>query len=135
MCCNKEVIIVFFYVFYNFILKSFVLIDLKTSKITHQDVGQMDMYIRMYDDLNKLDNDTHTIGIILCAEKDETIVKYSILNDSKQLFATKYMPYLPTEQELIAEIEYKKSQLKLHQSNPSNNDVLWNNTKNTNLRG
>ena len=111
-------------VFYNYILKCFVLFDLKTTKLSHQDTGQMDMYIRMYDDLKKQDNDNPTIGIILCAEKDETIVKYSILNDSKQLFATKYMPYLPTEQELIAEIEYKKSQLKLHQSNPSNNDVL-----------
>lgn len=111
-------------VFYNYILKCFVLFDLKTTKLSHQDTGQMDMYIRMYDDLKKQENDNPTIGIILCAEKDETIVKYSILNDSKQLFATKYMPYLPTEQELIAEIEYKKSQLKLHQSNPSNNKVL-----------
>ena len=111
-------------VFYNYILKCFVLFDLKTTKLSHQDTGQMDMYIRMYDDLKKQDNDNPTIGIILCAEKDETIVKYSMLNDSKQLFATKYMPYLPTEQELIAEIELKKSQLKLHQSNPSNNDVL-----------
>ncbi len=111
-------------VFYNYILKCFVLFDLKTTKLSHQDTGQMDMYIRMYDDLKKQDNDNPTIGIILCAEKDETIVKYSILNDSKQLFATKYMAYLPTEQELIAEIELKKSQLKLHQSNPSNNDVL-----------
>lgn len=111
-------------VFYNYILKCFVLFDLKTTKLSHQDTGQMDMYIRMYDDLKKQDNDNPTIGIILCAEKDETIVKYSILNDSKQLFATKYMPYLPTEQELIAEIELKKSQLKLNQSNLSNNDVL-----------
>ena len=111
-------------VFYNYILKCFVLFDLKTTKLSHQDTGQMDMYIRMYDDLKKQDNDNPTIGIILCAEKDETIVKYSMLNDSKQLFATKYMAYLPTEQELIAEIELKKSQLKLHQSNPSNNDVL-----------
>lgn len=111
-------------VFYNYILKCFVLFDLKTTKLSHQDTGQMDMYIRMYDDLKKQDNDNPTIGIILCAEKDETIVKYSMLNESKQLFATKYMPYLPTEQELIAEIELKKSQLKLNQSNPSNNDVL-----------
>lgn len=111
-------------VFYNYILKCFVLFDLKTTKLSHQDTGQMDMYIRMYDDLKKQDNDNPTIGIILCAEKDETIVKYSMLNESKQLFATKYMPYLPTEQELIAEIELKKSLLKLNQSNPSNNDVL-----------
>ena len=69
----------------------------------------MDMYIRMFNDLKKQDNDNPTIGIILCAEKDETVVKYSILNDSKQLFATKYMPYLPTESELIAEIEREKT--------------------------
>ena len=68
----------------------------------------MDMYIRMFDDLKKQDNDNPTIGIILCTEKDETVVKYSILNDSKQLFATKYMPYLPTEAELIAEIDREK---------------------------
>lgn len=68
----------------------------------------MNIYIRMFDDLKKQDNDNPTIGIILCAEKDETVVKYSILNDSKQLFATKYMPYLPTEAELIAEIERER---------------------------
>lgn len=95
-------------VFYNYLLKCFVLFDLKTGKLTHQDTGQMDMYIRMFDDLKKQDDDNPTIGIILCTEKDETVVKYSILNDSKQLFATKYMLYLPTEQELIAEIEREK---------------------------
>jgi predicted nuclease of restriction endonuclease-like (RecB) superfamily len=95
-------------VFYNYILKCFVLFDLKTTKLLHQDTGQMDMYIRMFDDLKKQDNDNATIGIILCAEKDETVVKYSILNDNKQLFATKYMPYLPTEAELIAEIERER---------------------------
>lgn len=103
-------------VFYNYLLKCFVLFDLKTTKLSHQDTGQMDMYIRMFDDLKKQADDNPTIGIILCAEKDETIVKYSVLNDSKQLFATKYMPYLPTEAELIAEIEREKklieSQLK-----------------------
>jgi len=95
-------------VFYNYLLKCFVLFDLKTTKLTHQDTGQMDMYIRMFDDLKKQENDTPTIGIILCTEKDETIVKYSMLKDSKQLFATKYMPYLPTEAELIAEIDREK---------------------------
>jgi len=95
-------------VFYNYLLKCFVLFDLKTTKLTHQDAGQMDMYIRMFDDLKKQVNDNQTIGIILCAEKDETVVKYSILNESKQLFATKYMPFLPTEAELIAEIEREK---------------------------
>lgn len=95
-------------VFYNYLLKCFVLFDLKTTKLTHQDAGQMDMYIRMFDDLKKQENDNQTIGIILCTEKDETVVKYSILNESKQLFATKYMPFLPTEAELIAEIEREK---------------------------
>ncbi len=95
-------------VFYNYLLKCFVLFDLKTTKLSHQDTGQMDMYIRMFDDLKKQADDNPTIGIILCAEKDETVVKYSILNDHKQLFATKYMPYLPTEAELIAEIEREK---------------------------
>jgi predicted nuclease of restriction endonuclease-like (RecB) superfamily len=95
-------------VFYNYLLKCFVLFDLKTTKLTHQDTGQMDMYIRMFDDLKKQTDDNPTIGIILCAEKDETVVKYSILNDSNQLFATKYMHFLPTEAELIAEIEREK---------------------------
>jgi len=71
------------------------------------------MYIRMFDDLKKQDNDNPTIGIILCTEKDETVVKYSILNDSKQLFATKYMPYLPTEAELIAEIDREKKLIEM----------------------
>lgn len=100
-------------VFYNYILKCFVLIDLKTSKLTHQHVGQMDMYRRMFDDLKKPDGDNPTIGIILCTEKSETVVKYSIINDNPRLFATKYMPYLPTEDELIAEIEREKIKLNL----------------------
>ncbi|MCF2447622.1 DUF1016 domain-containing protein [Dyadobacter sp. CY345] len=91
----------------------FFLFDLKTGKLTHQDTGQMDMYIRMFDDLKKQDDDNPTIEIILCTEKDETVVKYSILNESKQLIATKYMLYLPTEEELIAEIEREKGFLKL----------------------
>ena len=99
-------------VFYNYLLKCFVLFDLKTTKLTHQDTGQMDMYIRMFDDLKKKSDDNPTIGVILCAEKDETVVKYSILSDHKQLFATKYMPYLPTEAELIAEIEREKRLIK-----------------------
>jgi len=100
-------------VFYNYLLNCFVLFNLKTTKLTHQDTGQMDMFIRMFHDLKKQDNDNPTIGIILCAEKDETVVKYSILNDNKKLFATKYMPFLPTEAELIAEIEREKHMLKL----------------------
>ncbi|ATL42730.1 PDDEXK nuclease domain-containing protein [Elizabethkingia sp. HX WHF] len=99
-------------VFYNYILKCFVLFDLKIAKLTHQDAGQMDMYIRMFDDLKKQPEDNPTIGIILCTEKDETVVKYSILNEHKQLFATKYLPYLPTEEELAAEIKREKLFLK-----------------------
>ena len=92
-------------VFYNFILKCFVLIDLKTEKLKHQDVGQMDMYVRMFDALQRQENDNPTIGIILCTHKDETIVKYSVLNESKQLFASKYKLFLPSDEELIYEIE------------------------------
>ncbi|MCQ2351423.1 MAG: PDDEXK nuclease domain-containing protein [Paludibacteraceae bacterium] len=99
-------------VFYNYILKCFVLIDLKSAKLTHQDVGQMDMYIRMFDDLKRGKEDNPTIGILLCADKDETVVKYSVLNESKQIFASKYLPYLPTEEELKRELErqpYKRN--------------------------
>jgi predicted nuclease of restriction endonuclease-like (RecB) superfamily len=95
-------------VFYNYILKCFVLFDLKITRLSHQDTGQMDMYLRMFDDLKKQADDNPTIGVILCAEKDETVVKYSILSENKQLFATKYMPFLPTEAELVAEIEREK---------------------------
>jgi hypothetical protein len=95
-------------VFYNYILKCFVLFDLKASKLTHQDAGQMDMYIKMFDDLKKQPEDNPTIGIILCAEKEETVVRYSTLAQNKRLFASKYMPYLPTEAELIAEVEREK---------------------------
>lgn len=98
-------------VFYNYILKCFVLIDLKTTKLSHQDIGQMDMYRRMFDDLRKPEGDNPTIGIILCAEKSETVVKYSVINDNPQLFATKFMPYLPTEEELKAEIDRNKINL------------------------
>lgn len=92
-------------VFYNYILKCFVLIDLKANKLTHQDVGQMDMYIRMFDDIKRGPDDNPTIGILMCADKDETVVKYSVLNDSQQIFASKYLPYLPTEEELRRELE------------------------------
>lgn len=95
-------------VFYNYILKCFILFDLKTGGLSHQDVGQMDMYVRIFDDLQRGENDNPTIGIILCTGKDETIVKYSVLNGSEQLFATKYRLYLPTEEELIREIEREK---------------------------
>ena len=92
-------------VFYNYILKCFVLIDLKTHKLTHQDIGQMDMYIRMFDDLKKQEDDNPTIGIIFCTDKDETMVKYSVLNESEQIFASKYMTVLPTVEELKNELE------------------------------
>ncbi|MDR1887006.1 MAG: DUF1016 domain-containing protein, partial [Prevotellaceae bacterium] len=98
-------------VFYNYILKCFVLFDLKITKLTLQDIGQMDMYVRMFDDLKRGEDDNPTIGIILCAEKEETIVKYSVLKENQRLFASKYMPYLPTEAELIAEIEREKRML------------------------
>ncbi len=98
-------------VFYNFILKCFVLIDLKAGKLTHQDVGQMDMYVRMYEDRVKAEDDNPTIGIILCAEKDETIVRYSVLKENRNLFASRYKLYLPTEQELINELEREKTLL------------------------
>lgn len=95
-------------VFYNFILKCFVLIDLKTSKITHQDVGQMDMYVRMYDDLKRSEGDGPTLGIVLCADTDSDIARYSILHGNERLFASKYILYLPSEEELRAEIESQK---------------------------
>ena len=92
-------------VFYNYILKCFVIIDLKRGKLTHQDIGQMDMYINMFDDLEKAKEDNPTIGIILCTDKDNTIVKYSSMKDKDNLFVSKYQLYLPTEEELKAEIE------------------------------
>ncbi|KTC87157.1 PDDEXK nuclease domain-containing protein [Legionella drozanskii] len=92
-------------VFYNFLLKCFIIIDLKTEKLTHQDIGQMDMYVRMFDDLKRGEGDNPTLGIILCADKDETVVKYSVLKESKQIFASKYKTILPTESELKALIE------------------------------
>ena len=95
-------------VFYNYILHCFVLIDLKTSKITHQDVGQMDMYVRMYDDLRRSEGDGPTLGIVLCAETDEDIARYSVMHDNEQLFMSKYKLYLPREEELRAEIEAQK---------------------------
>lgn len=92
-------------VFYNYLLKCFVVIDLKTEKLTHQDIGQMDMYVRMFDDLKRGEDDNPTLGIILCADKDETLVHYSVLNESQQLFASKYQTLLPTEEELAAMID------------------------------
>jgi predicted nuclease of restriction endonuclease-like (RecB) superfamily len=95
-------------VFYNYLLKCFVIIDLKTGKLSHQDIGQMDMYVRMFDDLKRGEDDNPTIGIILCDSKDETVVKYSVIKENPQLFASKYQRILPTEDELIAELEREK---------------------------
>ena len=100
-------------VFYNYLIKCFVLIDLKTTKITHQDVGQMDMYVRMYDELKRTEGDNPTIGILLCSETSQDIARFSILHDSKQLFASKYITYLPTEQQLKEEIEKQKEIFRL----------------------
>lgn len=95
-------------VFYNSILKCHVLIDLKIGKLTHQDIGQMDSYIRMFDALYKNEDDNPTIGIILCSKKSEAIVKYSVLNDKKNIFASKYQFTLPTEEELQNYIEKER---------------------------
>ena len=95
-------------VFYNIELKCYVLIDLKMGKITHQDVGQMDMYVRMYDELKRGDGDNPTIGILLCSETDEDIARYSVLHDNERLFMSKYLTYLPTKEQLREEIERQK---------------------------
>lgn len=95
-------------VFYNCILKCYLLIDLKIGELTHQDVGQMDSYVRMFDDKYLTQGDNPTIGLILCAKKNETIARYSVLNENRQIFASKYMLYLPTEEELRLEIEKER---------------------------
>ena len=95
-------------VFYNFKMKRFVIFELKTHKLTHQDIGQLDMYVRMYDDLIKGPDDAPTIGVLLCTDTDNTIARYSVLHDSDQLFATKFMTYMPSEDELRNEIEQQK---------------------------
>ena len=102
-------------VFYNVVLKCYVLIDLKIGTITHQDVGQMDMYVRMYDELKRTEGDNPTIGIVLCSETSKDIVRYSILKGNEQLFAAKYLPILPTEDELKREIELQKEMFMLQQ--------------------
>ncbi len=92
-------------VFYNYLLKCFVLIDLKTTKLSHADIGQMDMYVRLFDDLKRTDGDNPTLGIILCTDKDDTLVRYSVLSENAQLFASKYRLVLPSEEELRDELE------------------------------
>jgi len=104
-------------VFYNYILKCFVIIDLKTGELSHQDIGQIDMYVRMYDDLKLNEGDNPTIGILLCSEKDETIVKYSILNDKDNLLASKYLLYLPKEEELKHIIDQDRIRFELDKEN------------------
>lgn len=110
-------------VFYNYILKSFVLIDLKTTTITHQDVGQMDMYVRMYDERVRGEGDNPTIGIVLCSETDEDIARYSVLHDNDRLFASKYMLYMPTEEELRKEIEQQKEFYRLQHDNSPKKEI------------
>ncbi|TMP28377.1 DUF1016 domain-containing protein [Pseudoalteromonas rubra] len=95
-------------VFYNFKLKCFLLVDLKIGKLKHQDVGQMDTYVRLYDNKLKGGDDNPTIGLVLCSEKSEAVVKYSVLSDQKQLFAAKYLPYLPSEEELKQELQRER---------------------------
>lgn len=96
-------------VFYNYLLKCFVLIDLKTGHLAHQDIGQMDMYVRLYDDLRRGEGDNPTVGILLCGSKDQSVVRYSVLHDSEQLFATKYRLVLPTEEELRREMDRERA--------------------------
>ena len=103
-------------VFYNYILKCFVVIDLKTGKLTYQDVGQIDFYTRLFDDKVKQVDDNPTIGIVLCTDKDESIAKYSVLADKDNLFASKYMQYLPSEEELQKELQLAREFIE-HQIN------------------
>ncbi len=108
-------------VFYNYILKCFLVIDLKTGELTHQDIGQMDMYVRFFEDKIRQESDNPTIGLILCASKNKTVVKYSILNESKQIFASKYQTYLPTIKQLEEEIQREKEDFEL-EKRLSNNE-------------
>ncbi|NBK97805.1 MAG: DUF1016 domain-containing protein [Erysipelotrichia bacterium] len=100
-------------VFYNYILKCFILIDLKVGKLSHQDIGQMDFYVRYFEKEIKSDSDNPTIGIILSSERNETVVKYSVLEESKQLFSAKYLPYLPTEEELKKELKRERNLIEM----------------------
>jgi len=101
-------------VFYNYVLKCFLLIDLKMGKLTHADVGQMDGYVRLYEDQFKIPGDNPTIGLLLCSDKGEAVAKYSILNESRQVFASKYLPNLPTEEELRLEIEKERRLIEIN---------------------
>jgi YhcG PDDEXK nuclease domain len=98
-------------VFYNYLLKCFVLIDLKTGHLTHQDIGQMDMYVRLYDELRRGEGDNPTVGILLCGSKDRSVVRYSVLHESEQMFASKYRLVLPSEEELRRELDRNREAL------------------------
>jgi hypothetical protein len=98
-------------VFYNYLLKCFVLFDLKSGELTHQDIGQMDMYVRMMDELKRGPDDNPTVGIILCAQKDSSVVRYSVLHENEQLFASRYKLVLPSEDELRAELDRERAKL------------------------
>ena len=106
-------------VFYNFHLKCFLLVDLKMHKLTHQDVGQMDMYVRMYEEQKRRQDDNPTIGLILCSQRNETVVKYSVLNDNEQLFTSKYLTELPSEKELQKTLEQERKLIQQQLSNDS----------------
>lgn len=116
-------------VFYNYILKCFMLIDLKTTQISHQDVGQMDMYVRMYDSLKRTEGDNPTIGLILCSETSADMARYSILKENKQLFQAKYLTFLPSEEQLRQEIEQQK-EIFLMQQEMNNNKSSEDNEQN-----
>ena len=103
-------------VFYNYLLKCFVLIDLKTGPLAHQDVGQMDMYVRMYDDLRRGEGDNPTVGILLCGSKDQSVVRYSVLDGSEQLFASKYRLVLPSEEDLRLELQRDREEIEAQKS-------------------
>ena len=107
-------------VFYNYILKCFLLIDLKTSRITHQDVGQMDMYVRMYDNLKLTEGDNPTIGLILCSETSKDMARYPVLHDNERLYQAQYLTFLPSIDQLSKEIELQKEIFKLQQDKESN---------------
>ncbi len=98
-------------VFYNYILKCFLLIDLKTGELTHQDIGQMDFYVRYFEDQIRQETDNPTIGLILCTKSNRTIVKYSLLKDSKQIFASRYKLYLPSDKELKEELTRERKMI------------------------
>ena len=107
-------------VFYNVVLKCYVLIDLKTKRVTHQDVGQMDMYVRMFDELKRTEGDNPTIGLLLCSDTSKDMAQYSVLHDSKQLFAAKYLTFLPQKEVLDREIEQQKEIFYLQHNNLGN---------------